>query len=228
MNSIPELFIVKEIPKQETYEWLLYKHYAHRIPGIIIYAFGLFDKNNNVLGVCTFGLGANNSLNHIIENYTCLELNRLVINDELPRNTLSFFVSQSLKLLPSPAIIISYSDTGKNHHGYIYQATNWIYTGLGCGDTEFIKDGKTWHRKHLYDIFGTGNIKNAIKHGYQPIKVAPKHRYLMFLGNKKQKKEMIELLKWEILPYPKGDNSNYDASYEIKGLKINKKGKEIK
>ena len=39
-------------------------------------------------------------------------------------------VSKCLKLLPRPMIIVSYSDTRQGHNGYIYQATNWIYTGL--------------------------------------------------------------------------------------------------
>ena len=218
-------FSVKNIDKKLTYEWFLNKHYAHRIPAIIIYSYGLYNKNNILQGVCTFGMSANNSLNNLLGNYRCIELNRLIVNELLPKNTLSFFVSSCLKLLPQPITVISYSDSGQGHHGYIYQALNWLYTGMGCGDIEFRKDGKMYHRKVIFNRLGTGSIENAIKNGYEPIKVTPKHRYLMFLGNYKQKKEMRAALKWKILPYPKGDNINYDASYEIKGLNINKKGK---
>jgi len=58
-----------------------------------------------------------------------LELNRLVIDEGSKKNVLSFFVSQTLKKLPCPNVVVSYADTSQNHHGYIYQATNWIYTG---------------------------------------------------------------------------------------------------
>ena len=55
-------FSVKRIKHQSEYaEWLLKKHYAHRIPSII-YAYGLYE-NNCLKGVCTFGNNVNNSLN---------------------------------------------------------------------------------------------------------------------------------------------------------------------
>ena len=40
-----------------------------------------------------------------------------------------------------------------------------------------------------------------------------KHRYVYFLGNKTEKKEMLKMLKYPIEPYPKGKNIRYDASY---------------
>lgn len=51
---------VKRIKPEETKEWLLYKHYAKRIPNIV-YAFGLFD-GQQLVGVCTFGIPASPSL----------------------------------------------------------------------------------------------------------------------------------------------------------------------
>ena len=41
-----------------------------------------------------------------------------------------------------------------------------------------------------------------------------KHRYVYFIGSKKEKKEMFNDLKYEIKPYPKGKNIRYDASYK--------------
>ena len=41
-----------------------------------------------------------------------------------------------------------------------------------------------------------------------------KHRYFYFLGNKTQKKQMLNNLKYKIMPYPKGENKRYDASYK--------------
>ena len=53
-----------------------------------------------------------------------------VINEGFERNTLSWFVGQALKLLEiEDLIIVSYADSGMKHCGYIYKATNWIYTG---------------------------------------------------------------------------------------------------
>ena len=40
-----------------------------------------------------------------------------------------------------------------------------------------------------------------------------KHRYFYFLGQKKQKKEMLKNLVYDIEPYPKGHNKRYDSTY---------------
>ena len=46
--------------------------------------------------------------------------------------------------LPPPAIVISYSDSGVSHHGYIYQASNFIYTGT-TGAKKEANTGEGWH-----------------------------------------------------------------------------------
>ena len=40
-----------------------------------------------------------------------------------------------------------------------------------------------------------------------------KHRYVIFTGTRKQKKILKKALNYKIMPYPKGNNKNYDASY---------------
>lgn len=210
--SIPSIYAVRPIKKHECREWLLLKHYAKRMPSVS-YAFGLYNETA-LIGVITFGMTANSNLNEFIKGFQCIELNRLCVNDDLPKNVLSFFVGNALRLLPSPVVVISYADTGQGHHGYIYQATNWIYTGLGKGDYEFIKDGRQFHRKNLFDLFGSGNLENAKENGYEVVKVAPKHRYIMLLGDKRARRTMKALLPFTPEPYPKGDNKRYDASYE--------------
>ena len=75
---------ITSIKPSETHEWILYKHYAKRIPSIS-YAFGLYD-DKTLVGICTYGLPASPSLCVGVcgENYKnkVLELNRLCINDE--------------------------------------------------------------------------------------------------------------------------------------------------
>jgi hypothetical protein len=210
--SVKDKYRVVPIKTEECKEWFLKKHYAKRIPNSI-FTFGIY-AGSLLQGVVSYGMTANNNLNEIVQGVKAIELNRLVINDDVDKNTLSFFVSQSLKMLPKPMVVISYADSGQGHHGYIYQATNWIYTGLGKGDYEFRKNGRQYHRKNIYDLLGTGSLENAKKHGYEVVKVEPKHRYIFLTGNKKQKKKMIEQLPWQIEPYPKGENIRYDADYK--------------
>ena len=104
-----------------------------------------------MIGICTIGKPPSPSLCIGIcgesESQYVYELNRLVVNDGLPKNSLSYFVSRVLQLLPQ-TILVSYADTSQNHHGYIYQATNWIYTGLTQKrgkDKQWILDSKEYH-----------------------------------------------------------------------------------
>ena len=205
--SIKDKYHVLPIDKKETYPWLRKKHYAKRMPPIS-YAFGLYNNDRLVQGVCTYGKPASNDLCRGIcgEDYKSLvyELNRLCVNDNLPQNTLSYFVSQTLKSLPQDLIIVSYADTSHNHHGYIYQATNWIYTGLSIKMIDkFDLDNPNKHSRHTDKIVNVGYRERPRK-----------HRYIMFLGNKRQKKDMLKNLKYKQEPYPKGDNKRYDATFK--------------
>ena len=153
--NITETYQVRPVEYDDCKEWLLHKHYAHRIP-CISYAFGLYNEELRMVGCCTYGLPANRSLAEgAVEQEWAdklYELNRLVVDEGLPRNVLSFFVAQTLKMLPKPLIIVSYADDGQGHHGYIYQATNWAYTGLSQlrGDWK-VKGLDNVHNRHLLD-----------------------------------------------------------------------------
>jgi hypothetical protein len=210
-------YSVKVVRASDTKEWLLKKHYAHRIPSIS-FAFGLYERNV-LVGICTYGVPASPSLVQGVfggkHKEIIYELNRLVTNDDLPRNALSFFVAQTFKLLPRPLAIVSYSDTSMHHHGYIYQALNFVYTGLSSAHKEYRIEGvNNKHSRHLFDDFG--GINKMKEHG---IKMdigerARKHRNFNFLGSKRQKKQMLKRLQYPIRPYPKGENERYDASYK--------------
>jgi len=204
-------YTVRQIPASQTYEWLLKKHYVHRIPPIS-FAFGLYSVDNILQGVCTLGIPAS----RFNLNNTVYELNRLVVNIGLPSGTLSYFVARCLKLFPErPVIIVSYADANVGHHGYIYQSTNWLYTGLSASEDNFIVDGKQLHRKTLYNIYGISSVSGLAKqHEVKIEEQSGKHRYFMFLGSKSQVKEIKKNFPYQQIPYPKGDNQRYDASYE--------------
>lgn len=219
MDFCKEDYDVRSIPYSEAKEWVLYKHYAHRIPPIS-FAFGLYSKGGGGIlqGVCTFGPPASNDLilGAVGEGYTgkFLELNRLVVNDGLPRNALSFFVSRSLNALPTPMVVISYADSGMGHHGYIYQATNWVYTGLSKPHVDYLPEDNTG--MHVRSLYAGGNFHVATS-DVKLVKVerSRKHRYFKFLGDKRQVRAMMKDLKFPIVSeYPKGDNTRYDASYQ--------------
>ena len=78
-----------------------------------------------------------------------IELNRLVANDGHPRNMMSFFVAKTWGWLPKPSALISYADPEMGHLGFIYQAVNWLYTGMTTPRRRFMLDGKEIHESSL-------------------------------------------------------------------------------
>jgi len=211
--SIKDEFKVDTVSKIDARKWIINKHYAHRMPSVS-YAFGLFKKGK-LVGVCTFGITFNYAEDNVWGEYTVYELNRLITKDNLPRNSLSYFVGGVLKKMYKPSVIISYADDEQGHKGYIYQATNWIYTGKGGNGKKIyvLKNGKRIHQRSVENY---QKIKNNIK---KTIITKGKHRYYYFLGNKKQKNEMLNILKnrkyMQIQPYPKGKNKEYDIGNDV-------------
>lgn len=204
---------VKRIDPKQTHDFILHKHYAQRLPSIS-YAYGCFI-NDKLEGILTIGKPASNSLCEGIcgkeyKQYV-YELNRLCVNEGLPKNTLSQFVSKVLKDLSNEKIIlVSYADEGANHHGYIYQATNWIYTGK----TKSRTDKYTPNNKHSRHYTDEWNHLRKFR--------SSKYRYL-YIPNKKFRKECLKVLKYPVIKeYPKGDNKRYTLGERIKTKIINK------
>lgn len=152
---------VKSIDYQDCKEWFLKKHYAKRMPSIS-FCFGLYS--DKLEGVCSYGKPASPNLCESIcgveHKEMVYELNRLVVNDGLAKNTLSYFVSQTLKLLSKKLIIVSFADANQGHQGYIYQATNWIYTGLSSNTSvlQYANGDELHFRK-----FGHNRNDNSLK-----------------------------------------------------------------
>jgi hypothetical protein len=139
----------------------------------------------------------------------------LVTDDDLPKNALSYFVSRCIDELPAPMCLISYADENHGHHGYIYQATNWYYTGKS-EPADFYVDTRTGEEIHSRSM---GHEFSSVEEDGLPDYLEkheedrPKHRYLYFVGDKKQQRTMKSELKWEIQDYPKGDNEEYDTEH---------------
>lgn len=198
-----EEFRVLPITSKQTHPWLLNIHYAKRVCNIS-HAYGLF-KNDVLVGCITFGQPPNPTEETAWKPFKLIELNRLVVKEGLGKNVLSFFVAQALKLLPQRYVIVSYADIDQGHTGYIYQSTNWIYTGIGGKgvETYVMKSGRERHNRkmELVDMKEVVAVKKA----------SGKHRYYYFLGKRKDKETMKEMLlkRFQILPYPKSENKRY-------------------
>lgn len=209
---------VESIPSNECVQWILKKHYAHRMP-CVTNAFGLFE-DMLLTGIVTYGPCPTPAVPQGIcggrFKEIVFELNRLCV-DSKTKNASSFLISHSLKLMPKPSIIVSYADEGMGHKGYIYQATNFLYTGAVIAhDSEYMVNGIKTHARSITAKGHTAVKEWARKNNIEEIKPKPKHRYVMFLGSRKEVKEMKSFLKYPILnEYPKGETKRYDASSEV-------------
>ena len=205
----------------EVEPWLLRKHYAKRMCPIS-YAFGLYDQEK-LIGVVTYGIPSSSSLRmgicgfDYIENV--MELNRLCCENQ--PNMASMLVGRSLQMLPKPLIVVSYADTKQGHVGYVYQATNFIYTGLSAKRTDWkIKGMEHLHGATIADMSrGQENRANWMRekfgNDFYLEDRSRKHRYIFLLGSKTEKKAMSKALKYKIEPYPKGKSKRYDAGGEV-------------
>jgi hypothetical protein len=99
-----------------------------------------------------------------------------------------------------------------NHNGYIYQATNFIYTGKTKSRTDkYVPNGK--HSRHYTD-----------EHNHLRKYRSSKHRYIYFTG---KNKKWLNRLKYSIMDYPKGKNDYYILGEKLRTKIINKNDNSI-
>ena len=199
-------YMVRPIPKSDTHYWLLNIHYARRIPSIS-YAFGLFEFGD-LVGVVTYGTPPSSTLCKGICGIDwltfVLELNRLVLRNN-KRNEASRLVGASLRMLPKPSVVVSFADTAQDHLGIVYQATNFIYTGLSAKFVDPVVSGLE-HQHHATYAHGLSNEQVIEKYGADNVMWVDrsrKHRYIKFVGDKIQIRDMRRALKYAQLPYPR-------------------------
>jgi hypothetical protein len=209
---------IKVLTYHEAIDFLLPRHYSGRKPVISI-AFGWYI-DRRLQAVCTFGKPASPSLCKGIMGgeyqSNVYELNRLCREDDLDE-PLSQFVGACLRRLSyEDWIIVSYADSGMNHNGYIYQACNFLYTGMTKKRTDKFTEGNK-HSRHY---------SNENQNGKRKVRTA-KHRYIYFCTrNKRLRKEWESKLVYEIQPFPKNENKNYILGTFMEVEVVNSERKE--
>jgi hypothetical protein len=207
-------YTIKQISSQEATKMVVENHYLHRRASTM-FAYGLFD-GEEMLGCIIYGKPASPSLCVGVcgpeESSKVLELTRLWIADGTPKNTESYLIGRSLRLLPEEKdIIVSYAEIDAGHIGVVYQATNWIYTGMSDRHVEWRLDGKSGtHSRHLFDEHGGVNGAKAFYGDRLERHERPrKHRYVYFRASSKTRsKELLNKLRYKVQPYPKRELSN--------------------
>lgn len=170
---------------------------------------GLHD-NGTLIGVCAFATPNSENVRRSVfgpEHVSRVtELHRLVILDQTPTNTESWFITRALAGLheyrPGVWGVLSFADETEGHLGVIYQATNAIYTGT-TGRARFFRDqsGRLRHpRQNGHNV----TLEEAAEMGWTPEMREAKHRYLYLLGDGPAHRRMLRrMVRLQPQPYPK-------------------------
>jgi hypothetical protein len=150
-------------------------HYSGCVPAGKMVRIGVWEDDKFV-GVVLFSRGANYRIGSpygLLQTEVC-ELTRVALRGhQVP---VSRILAIAMRLLrkhsPGLRLIVSYADPEQDHHGGIYQAGNWIYTGRSQAGCNVIYAGKVMHKRSAHSLFGT--IK-----GLEKAPIAWKHKYLM-------------------------------------------------
>ena len=198
-----EKYEIKKVSYEETKPFILDIHYAKRMPPLQI-AYGLYS-DKDLLGICSYGIPPSHTLLKGVcgEDFKkdVIELNRLVLKNN-NKNEASFLVGNSLKKLGNK-IVVSYADSTQGHVGIVYQATNFLYTGI----TKPIKEIYLKSKPHLHHATYRGKTYKQMEEeygddvGYRLRSL--KHRYVIFVGDKSFTKKAKANLNYPIMPYPK-------------------------
>lgn len=186
---------VAPVDTQAAMKLVVANHYLHRKTSVS-FAYGLY-QGPSLAGVVTFGTPPSRHLQKSAcpsDPSLVIELNRLWTEDELPKNSESWFVSRAMKMLP-PRIVVSYADPTAGHLGYIYRALNFHYAGW----TDMERKTPRFDyipldpSKHTREAFRTG-------YAYKVRRVA-KVKYWKATGNRADRKALEKLCGWPILDW---------------------------
>lgn len=206
--------------KSEAKDVIVKNHYTRKWTSCR-YALGLWNDQNENVGVCVYGYPIGRrvaqSITPDMTKNDVLELTRLWTNDDLPKNTESWFLGRTFEWLRTNStakVLIAYSDPLYDHVGYIYQATNWLYQGNNTmkvkGYLHYV-NGEYLHPRNCVSKYGTIKTEELkkIDPDYKRFPLKKKHRYIYIL-HKADRKRIRKRLKHPVLPYPK---TNEDCDF---------------
>ena len=196
---------ITPVPTGIAKDLLVREHYRHSLPGGTCLAFGVFFLSR-LLGALTLGAGPFNA-HSLVKGAIpgdCLTLTRLWLAGELLPNSESRvlgFVIRALRNHSRLKFLLTYAEPAVGHMGTIYQASNWLYTGLSDAMPLYDPgDGRLRHSRSLSHACGTNSVRHFADHGVE-IKVVQqsrKHRYIHFLDPAWRPR-----LQVPVYPYPK-------------------------
>lgn len=179
-------------------------HYARKLPFGKLAKVGVWE-GGQFIGAIVFSYGANHNMGRPFRlgQTSICELTRVALFTHVA--PVSRIVALSIRFLralsPDLRLIVSYADPAQNHHGGIYQALGWPYTGTSTPQRELRVAGVFMHKRVASLRWGTASperlkVMTGLDVEYGPVEW--KHTYLYPLDDA-MRAQIAPLAK----PYPK-------------------------
>ena len=187
---------IKEVELKQVRKFIETHHYSRNVNGLkVSKCYGLYIENE-LKGALLFGqLSTTAWKKYATNEKDIVELRRMVVLDDMPKNTGTFFLSKAIKMIKKSTkfkIIVSYADPYHGHCGIIYQAANWSYWGETATDVLLkTPEGKLYHSRAMRTKY-KGKLKPfaerlvALERGglLEKVNIPGKHVYIYQLTGK--------------------------------------------
>ena len=229
-------FDIKEISKEAALKMIQKYHYSNTLPKINKHFLGFF-LDSELVGVVTLGWGTRprHTIQRIfpsLDTKDYLEIGRMCMTEEMPRNSESQMLSQLVKWIrrniPELKVLFTWADGMLGKVGYVYQASNFIYAGYSDGEM-YMKDGVKIHVRQMKSFLvpdGQRDERITVRPTVEQMRnynilhfKGKQYRYLLFLCDRKEKQKLVEECLIDLgLPRPKDD----DLMWRVKDLDTGK------
>ena len=206
-----ENYTISQIDYATAMSAVVREHYLHRKAPCSI-AFGLF-LGDVLKGVVCYGTPSSAPLRKGIAGpehaSNVVELTRLWVCDSVPKNGESFLIGNTVRR-SGKEIVVSFAEIQQGHVGVVYQATNWLYTGLSAKRTNWTIEGDSKHCQTLADKYTASEIRDKFGSRFSLQDRPRKHRYVFInTKSKRRRADLLASLRYPVLPYPKPLNPDW-------------------
>ena len=222
-------FQVVEIYKNKFLELVYDYHYSVVMPRITKYYLGCF-LNDRLVGGISLGWGTQpkNTITKLFPSLSTkdyYEIGKMVMLDEMPRNSESQMLSEVIKWIKhnlNIQFLFTWADGIIGKPGYVYQAANFYYGGFIWTDIYILANGEKVHPRSAKELLRD----NAIYEGKEKLfwltfpyceKMDIKRyrgkqfRYIYPINKNAKKLLLSSTVKWSISNFPK----DIDLSWKI-------------
>jgi len=135
-------------------------HYSRVMPRITRFCVGGW-ASNRLVAVMTLGFGTRprytiQGMFPSLGTEDYLEIGKLCVADEMPRNTESYFISRALRVVreirPDLSLVFSWADGILGKPGYVYQAANFFYGGYIWTEVYLTANGVKVHPRTVQGL----------------------------------------------------------------------------